>query len=133
MSATATSYRSTPARVELAIGGMTCPSCAARIEKRLNKLEGITASVNFATEQATVATPEGVAVADLIGEVEAAGYTARVPTVPGTSTDGRDGTSGSRSVPGPTSRSSRQGWFWRRRTRAACSGSSSCRGRATAR
>ena len=43
--------------VELAIGGMTCASCAARIEKKLNKLEGVDASVNYATERATVETP----------------------------------------------------------------------------
>jgi len=41
--------------VDLIIGGMTCASCAARIEKRLNKLDGVTASVNYATEQARVA------------------------------------------------------------------------------
>jgi Cu+-exporting ATPase len=65
--------------VELAIGGMTCASCAARIEKRLNKLDGVTATVNYATEQAKVAVPDGIAVEDLIAQVEAAGYTAQVP------------------------------------------------------
>jgi Cu+-exporting ATPase len=74
-------------QVELAISGMTCASCAARIEKRLNKLEGITATVNYATEQArvTVADPAVVA-ADLIAQVEAAGYTARVATPVGSAT-----------------------------------------------
>src|SRR3546814_3465686 len=65
--------------VELVIGGMTCASCALRIEKRLNKLDGVTASVNYATEQARVAVPEGVDTDELIAQVEAAGYTARLP------------------------------------------------------
>jgi Cu+-exporting ATPase len=67
-------------RVELAIEGMTCASCAARIEKRLNKLDGVSASVNFASEQAAVAFDPGLASADdLIGVVEAAGYHASLP------------------------------------------------------
>ena len=66
-------------RVDLVIGGMTCASCAARIEKRLNKIEGVTATVNFATEQAKVALPTGVSADDLIAQVEAAGYSARLP------------------------------------------------------
>ncbi|HEX2046965.1 MAG TPA: heavy metal translocating P-type ATPase [Acidimicrobiales bacterium] len=66
-------------KLELQIGGMTCASCAARIEKRLNRLEGVTASVNYATEHATVEVPEGTAAADLIAAVEAAGYTAALP------------------------------------------------------
>jgi P-type Cu+ transporter len=66
--------------IQLKIGGMTCASCASRVERRLNKLEGVTASVNYATEKATVevADPE-VSVADLIAAVEATGYTAQVP------------------------------------------------------
>ena len=68
------------ARVELAISGMTCASCAARIEKRLNKLDGVTATVNFASEHAAVAfDPAQVDVAALIGAVEAAGYGAALP------------------------------------------------------
>jgi Cu+-exporting ATPase len=63
--------------VDLAIEGMTCASCASRIEKRLNRLEGVAASVNFASEQAAVAfDPDRVTVTDLIGAVEAAGYQA---------------------------------------------------------
>ena len=63
-----------PARVDLALQGMTCASCAARIERRLNKLEGVQATVNYATEQAAVSyDPAQVAVADLIHAVEAAG------------------------------------------------------------
>ncbi|MDA8295273.1 MAG: heavy metal translocating P-type ATPase [Actinomycetota bacterium] len=66
--------------VELAITGMTCASCAARIEKRLNKVEGVTATVNFASEHAAVAfDPAQVDIDDLIGAVEAAGYGAVLP------------------------------------------------------
>ena len=68
-----------PQPVDLAIGGMTCASCAMRIEKRLNKLDGVTASVNYATEQARVTAPESVTVDELIAQVESAGYTARLP------------------------------------------------------
>jgi P-type Cu+ transporter len=64
--------------VELAIGGMTCASCAARIEKRLNKVGGVTAVVNFATETASVTYPLGVTTDDLISVVEKTGYEARV-------------------------------------------------------
>lgn len=67
--------------VDLVIDGMTCASCAARIEKRLNKLDGVTASVNFATEHAKVTVPDGVTVDDLVAQVEAAGYSARVPAL----------------------------------------------------
>ncbi len=66
--------------VELAISGMTCASCAARIEKRLNKLDGVAASVNFASEHAAVAfDPAQVDLDELIGAVEAAGYGASLP------------------------------------------------------
>ncbi len=58
---------------------MTCASCAARITKRLNKLDGVDASVNYATEQATVTLPDGVTVDDVVAQVEAIGYTAKVP------------------------------------------------------
>ncbi|CAN5488657.1 heavy metal translocating P-type ATPase [soil metagenome] len=78
--------------VDLVIGGMTCASCAARIEKRLNKLDGVTASVNYATEQAKVAAPEGTNPDDLIAQVEAAGYTAQLPKPRGTSADSPDTT-----------------------------------------
>ncbi|MGC5627210.1 heavy metal translocating P-type ATPase [Georgenia sp. Z1344] len=66
--------------VELQIGGMTCASCANRIEKKLNKLDGITASVNYATEKASVTGPEGLDPQTLIAEVEKTGYTAALPT-----------------------------------------------------
>ncbi|MFD5566167.1 heavy metal translocating P-type ATPase, partial [Kitasatospora griseola] len=69
-------------RVELAIGGMTCASCAARIEKKLNRIDGVEASVNFATEKARVDFGPGVTVADLIAGVEKTGYTAELPPPP---------------------------------------------------
>jgi len=68
--------------VDLTIDGMTCASCAARIEKRLNKLDGVTASVNFATERATVDFPATVAPDDLVAAVESAGYSASLPAPP---------------------------------------------------
>ncbi|MGW5361935.1 heavy metal translocating P-type ATPase [Actinopolymorpha pittospori] len=71
-----------PGQIELVIGGMTCASCAARIEKKLNKLEGVTATVNYATEKATVSFPAEVSPADLIATVEKTGYTAELPPPP---------------------------------------------------
>ena len=65
--------------IELRIGGMTCASCAARIEKKLNRMPGVSATVNFATETAHVALPEGTPVDAAIATVEATGYTARLP------------------------------------------------------
>jgi Cu+-exporting ATPase len=69
----------TAAEVELAIGGMTCASCAARVEKKLNRMEGVTATVNYATEKAKVSYSGDVSVGDLIATVEATGYTAEEP------------------------------------------------------
>jgi len=70
----------TPARdIELEIGGMTCASCAMRIEKKLNKLDGVNATVNYATETATVTVPAGYGPQALIAEVEKTGYTASLP------------------------------------------------------
>ena len=67
-------------QVELAIEGMTCASCAARIEKRLNKLDGVSASVNYASEHAAVTfDPKQASLGDLIGTVGAAGYHASLP------------------------------------------------------
>jgi len=68
--------------VELAIGGMTCASCASRIERKLNKLDGVTATVNYATEKAKVSFPAEYAPTDLVAVVEAAGYTAVLPEPP---------------------------------------------------
>lgn len=64
--------------VTLSVGGMTCASCAARIEKRLNRIDGVHASVNFATEQAAITYPDSVTTDDLVAAVEATGYTASV-------------------------------------------------------
>ncbi len=65
--------------VELAITGMTCASCANRIERKLNKLDGVTATVNYATEKAKVSYPGTVSTDDLVATVEAAGYAAALP------------------------------------------------------
>ncbi|MFI6212448.1 heavy metal translocating P-type ATPase [Nocardia brasiliensis] len=67
-------------QVELVIGGMTCASCANRIEKKLNKLDGVTATVNYATEKARVDVTGDVSPAELIATVEQAGYSATLPT-----------------------------------------------------
>ncbi|ARF78410.1 heavy metal translocating P-type ATPase [Kitasatospora aureofaciens] len=69
-------------RVELSIGGMTCASCAARIEKKLNRMDGVEAAVNFATEKARVDYGPGVTVEELIATVERTGYTAELPPPP---------------------------------------------------
>ena len=71
---------SAPSTVELAITGMTCASCAGRIERKLNRLDGVTATVNYATEQATVSYGPGVGTDLLLATVEAAGYSAAPPT-----------------------------------------------------
>ncbi len=69
-----------PERIELPIEGMTCASCAARIERKLNKLEGVTASVNYATERAAVEyDPARVTPDSLVDAVEQVGYSARLP------------------------------------------------------
>jgi Cu+-exporting ATPase len=65
--------------VELVIGGMTCASCAARIEKKLNKLDGVRATVNYATEKAKVTFAGTVSPQDLVATIEATGYTAALP------------------------------------------------------
>ncbi|GGU32006.1 heavy metal translocating P-type ATPase [Streptomyces lavendofoliae] len=83
MSTPTTTTPGPAAEVELAIGGMTCASCAARVEKKLNRMDGVTATVNYATEKARVTYAGGVRVADLIATVEATGYTAQEPAPPG--------------------------------------------------
>jgi Cu+-exporting ATPase len=65
--------------IDLRIGGMTCASCAARIEKKLNRLDGVQASVNYATETAHVTYPPAVAVDDLVATVTSIGYKATPP------------------------------------------------------
>ncbi|MFK3982429.1 heavy metal translocating P-type ATPase [Micromonospora sp. NPDC050397] len=77
--------------IELTIGGMTCASCASRIEKKLNRLDGVSATVNYATEKASVTlTDDTVTVAELIATVEKTGYTAQVPPPPRSSGPGGD-------------------------------------------
>ena len=71
-------------QIELAIEGMTCASCAMRVEKRLNKLDGVEASVNYATEKARVRYPGTLSTNDLLAAVEKAGYAARLPEPPPT-------------------------------------------------
>ncbi len=73
--------------VELEIGGMTCASCAMRIEKKLNKLDGVVATVNYATEKAKVTVPDGYDPAALIAEVEKTGYSASIPAPKGSKND----------------------------------------------
>ena len=70
--------------IELEIGGMTCASCANRIEKKLNKLDGVAATVNYATEKAKVTVPAGYDPGLLVAEVEKTGYTAALPKPKGT-------------------------------------------------
>src|SRR6478672_5231085 len=70
------------AAVELSIDGMTCASCAHRIEKKLNKLHGVTATVNFATEKAHVEYGTEVTPKKLVATVEDAGYQAHLPAAP---------------------------------------------------
>ncbi|WP_353115048.1 heavy metal translocating P-type ATPase [Microbacterium sp.] len=91
-------------RIELAIGGMTCASCAMRIEKKLNRIDGVTATVNYATERAQVTAEGPIDPAVLIAEVESAGYSAELPAPP---TD-RAAASGDAPAEDPELRSLRQ-------------------------
>jgi Cu+-exporting ATPase len=84
--ATAKPLLTAPHRIELSIGGMTCASCAQRIEKKLNRLDGVTATVNYATEKASVTVAGEVTADDLIETVRRTGYTAEVPAPPGQTT-----------------------------------------------
>src|SRR4051812_49702981 len=67
-------------QLELVIGGMTCASCAARVEKKLNKVDGVVATVNYATERASIRRDPSVPTDRLVQVVEATGYSAAVPT-----------------------------------------------------
>ncbi|MGN8551572.1 UNVERIFIED_CONTAM: heavy metal translocating P-type ATPase [Microbacterium sp. SLM126] len=87
-------------RIELEIGGMTCASCAVRIEKRLNRIDGVEASVNYATEKATITARAGVDASDLIAEVEKTGYTAALPQPPAPAQDAHDHGSGDSELDG---------------------------------
>ncbi|MFE9254688.1 heavy metal translocating P-type ATPase [Streptomyces sp. NPDC006879] len=89
----------TTAEVELKIGGMTCASCAARIEKKLNRMDGVTATVNYATEKARVSYTDEVAVEDLIATVVKTGYTAEQPPAPAPVTAAPDSPAGTEAEP----------------------------------
>jgi P-type Cu+ transporter len=69
--------------LELSVGGMTCAACAARVEARLNKLAGVSATVNFATERARIAAAAEVPASALVAAVEGAGYTAELTSAAG--------------------------------------------------
>ena len=89
----------TPDRVDLQIGGMTCASCASRIERKLNKLDGVGATVNYATEQATISfDPVRADLAALVAAVESVGYTAAVPRGATDSTQPDDAKASQRTV-----------------------------------
>ena len=81
-------------QLELTIGGMTCASCAARVEKKLNKLVGVRASVNYATEKARVDYADGVTPEDLLATVARTGYTAELPADTGRDADPHAGPAG---------------------------------------
>jgi heavy metal translocating P-type ATPase len=92
MALDAASGVSAPAAVgelEFVIGGMTCAACAARVERKLNKLDGVTATVNYATEKASVQVFRDVPTTELIAQVAHAGYTAELvePERPATEDD----------------------------------------------
>ena len=78
--------------LDLAIGGMTCASCATRIEKKLNRMPGVKATVNYATEKAHVRAARGQPLEDAIATVEATGYTATLPDPPSAPTVSGDDT-----------------------------------------
>ncbi|PJE94157.1 copper-translocating P-type ATPase [Streptomyces carminius] len=120
---TAAGQPAAASEVELAVGGMTCASCAARVEKKLNRMDGVSATVNFATEKARVSYPDGVTVDDLIATVERTGYTAALPEPPaarrpdgGTggsadSTGGADGADGGTDTGGETDALRQRFWI----------------------
>ncbi|MFJ6723439.1 heavy metal translocating P-type ATPase [Streptomyces sp. NPDC091281] len=92
MSSTTSAPIATGAReTELIIGGMTCAACAARVEKKLNRMAGVTATVNYATEKAKVSHPADVDVADLVATVVRTGYTAEEPALPAPADTGDGG------------------------------------------
>lgn len=103
MASTTTYSEGGPAgqRVELEIGGMTCASCAARIEKKLNRMDGVSATVNYATEKAKVVYGDGIALDALIATVEATGYTAAVPAPPARRVGPADPADGTEGAPAP--------------------------------
>lgn len=91
-------------QIELAISGMTCASCANRIERKLGKLDGVAASVNYATEKARVTYPAGVSPDRLVEAVEAAGYQAALPAPPQAEAAEAAGSDGERATAEPAVR-----------------------------
>ena len=91
-STTATEQSSQPTEqtVELAIGGMTCASCASRVEKKLNRLPGVTATVNYATEKAHATYGADITPETLVATVEATGYSAKLPQPASAGADAHD-------------------------------------------
>ncbi|MGI8699821.1 MAG: heavy metal translocating P-type ATPase [Nocardioidaceae bacterium] len=85
--------------VELTIGGMTCASCANRIEKKLNRMDGVAATVNYATEKAKVTYADAITPQDLVATVEATGYTAVLPAPPASSAASADPSTASAAEP----------------------------------
>ncbi|MBI2245318.1 MAG: copper-translocating P-type ATPase [Nocardioides sp.] len=90
-----------PQTIELTIGGMTCTSCAARIEKKLAKIDGVVASVNYATEKARVTYVAPVTVDQLVSVVEATGYTAAQHESRPAAPEGGSGTDSTEAAPDP--------------------------------
>src|SRR3954451_18981128 len=88
---TADLERTSERTVELDIGGMTCASCAARIEKKLNRMPGVEATVNYATEKARLTLPEDLSADDAIATVMATGYSATIPSPPETEPQADEG------------------------------------------
>src|SRR3954467_14430396 len=91
--ANVTTVSATTDHVDLAISGMTCASCANRIERSLNRLDGVSATVNYATEQASVDfDPHQASPVDLVGAIASAGYQAAPPATEPTPADAGDPT-----------------------------------------
>ncbi|MEU5535979.1 heavy metal translocating P-type ATPase [Streptomyces sp. NPDC020362] len=91
---------------DLTVGGMTCAACVRRVEKKLGKLEGVTATVNLATGLARVSHPAGIPPEDLVTAVEQAGYEASLPEPP--APEGHDGTAGDEDGAGAAARQERE-------------------------
>jgi P-type Cu+ transporter len=100
------------ASTELLIGGMTCASCAARIEKKLNRLDGVSASVNYATEKARITHAPAVTAEDLVAVIVATGYTARPVPPPAAVIAGLPASPGTPAEAAPETDAAEQ---WRRR------------------
>src|SRR5215218_984242 len=81
------SLRTAPTIITLDVQGMTCTSCAARIEKKLNRMDGVSATVNYATEKASVEAADGITPDDLISTIKQAGYGATLPVETATDHD----------------------------------------------